>query len=146
MSLVVHFSPITELARILVAAARSDTAGICSVDDLSQVAGMSRRSFQNRCQAVGVRGRDCLHFVQCLKPLLSSDGTRSPWDPVAWIPVGDPRTLRNILKMAGLNGAERPTIAAFVARQQFLSNEWLKESVLTELNKSSGAPSRAETR
>lgn len=131
MSPAVKFSPISELARILVTATLSDIAEICSVESLSELAGLSRRAFYNRCQAAGIAGRDCLHFVQCLKAVLLSDGKH--WDPAALIPVGDPRTLRKILMQARINCRERPTLATFVSCQEFCKSSWFKESVLRAL-------------
>lgn len=58
--------PIAALARILVRVAQSGNPVVQSVDTLADAAGMSRRTFQYRCQAAGVAARDCVRFVQCL--------------------------------------------------------------------------------
>jgi hypothetical protein len=128
-----HSSPVSELARLAVHAALSDIAEIDSVEALSGRAGLSRRAFHNRCRAAGVTGRDCLHFVQCLKAILAADDTN--WDPGALIPVGDPRTLRKILAQAGISAIQRPTISAFLECQKFCSSFWFRESVLQALDR-----------
>jgi len=131
MSSTATFSPIAELARICVSVAQSDTADVYSVEVLSRLAGLSRRAFHNRCEAAGIAGRDCLHFVQCLRALIAADS--KDWDPGALIPVGDPRTLRKILMKARFDSAARPSIPTFVACQQFCTSVWFQESVLHTL-------------
>jgi hypothetical protein len=126
-------SAIGELARILVRAASPRQPDVDSVESLSKASGMSRRALQYRCQAAGIAARDCVHFVQCLKSILSAD--EESWDPAALIPVIYARTLRRILDQAGLAERRRPRLAEFVARQQFCTNQWFKDAVLTELGK-----------
>ena len=48
MPSIATFSPVAELARIAVAAALSSRTDIHSVDVLSELAGLSRRAFNNR--------------------------------------------------------------------------------------------------
>lgn len=132
MSSIASFSPVAELARIVVAAALSRRTDVYSVDVLSELTGLSRRAFHNRCQAAGITGRDCLHFVQCLKAVLAAGDEY--WDPAALIPVTDPRTLQKILSQARIEGRERPTIPEFVSRQEFCKSSSFSESVLQALD------------
>lgn len=137
MSPTANFSPVAELARICVHAAQLDVAEIYSVESLGALAGLSRRAFQNRCEAAGIAGRDCLYFVQCLRAIICADGRY--WDPAALIPVADPRTLRKILTRARIDAVTRPTIATFVECQEFCTSVWFKESVLQALERTPAA-------
>src|SRR5262245_58371587 len=108
---------VAELARIVVRAALPDRPDASSVESLSEIAGLTRRVFQLRCQAAGMTARNCVHFVQCMRAVLAPDVNE--WDPSALISVSDPRTLRKLMHLAGFSRERRPNLTEFVLTQQF---------------------------
>jgi hypothetical protein len=128
MSSLPSCGPTAELARILVMAAMSDSDSD-SVESLSVVAGLSRRVLQRRCQTTGVTAHGCVHFVQCLKLLL----TNLDCDPSVLAPWTDPRTVRRILTLGGFPQAARPHLLDFLRTQQFIRQRVLLDAILEEL-------------
>ena len=119
-----------DLARTLVRASSADEPDVQSVDKLSELSGLTRRVFQNRCQVANVTARECVHFVQCLRAVRTVD---ADWTPEALMPFCDPRTLKKLIAQGRLSRVTRPAVGEFVKTQQFIINHLLVEALLAEL-------------
>jgi AraC-like DNA-binding protein len=131
MSFICAYAPVSDLARILVCAAFADRPTIYSVDTLAKEAGVSRRTLQYRCQAVGVTARECVRFVQCLNALIRSGD--NVWEAAAMLPISDARTLEKVLLRAGLGHGNNPTLCDFVIGQRFISSASCREAIVREV-------------
>jgi hypothetical protein len=116
------------LAWLLARAAAQPRHDVANVRELATAAGLSIRALQYTCARAGATARDCAALVRCLRLVL--DG--GCWDPVSALSSSDPRTIRRLIHRAALGG-ERPSVLAFLGRQQLLRQPETRRFLLAEL-------------
>lgn len=83
---------------------------------------VSRTALCECCRLVHVLPHDARDFARIARAIYHSDGR---WEPEAVMDIADTRTLKKLLRRAGLDGpiAEAPTLASFVERQQWIPQD-----------------------
>jgi hypothetical protein len=126
-------SAAVQLGRLAAAAAvASRGEAISSVGDLSAFARLTTRALEYKCEAAGLRARELVYFVQCLRAVLHTNET-DRWNPAAFVASGDARTVKKVLVKARLHQVGRPTVPEFIDHQALCPNPWFKTAVTSVL-------------
>jgi ActR/RegA family two-component response regulator len=83
---------------------------------------VSRTVLCECCRMIHVVAHDARDFARIARAIYRSDGR---WEPEAILDIADARTLKKLLRRAGLAGVstEAPTLASFVERQQWIPQD-----------------------
>jgi hypothetical protein len=101
-----------------------------TLGDFAAASSVGVRTLERKCAAAGVKAKAVLDLVTCIRALRSST---ADWRPETLFSELDPRTASRLLQHGGLNKRERPTIRAFIADQQFLTDPQLKHALSDRL-------------
>lgn len=102
---------------------------LTTVRELAFCGRVAVRTLDYRCEAVGVRARDCVGFVRCLRLVLDTEGR---WAPTHRLSASDPRTVRRLITRSGL-GDSRPDLQTFVRTQLFIEDRRLLDALAAEV-------------
>lgn len=105
--------------RAVVVAACCHSTPVRSVRDVAAAGGMSQRSLQRRCQAMGVSAKAILDLVWCLRAVTFVGS--SALSPSQLFPELDPRTALRLRKNAGL-GTEPVSLNVLLRQQRFITS------------------------
>jgi hypothetical protein len=130
-------------ARLIQAIAGS-VEDVRTLDQWSQIAGVSVGAIRTWCRAAGVSARRSLALGRLLRVVMRSGGR--PWRPYEMLDIVDSRTMQRLLARGGLpstatNAASSPSVEAFLAHQTFVREAHLLDWVHQYVNESWRDPS-----
>lgn len=91
-----------------------------TLSDWSRAAGVSRSVLVESCARLRIASRDARDLARVLRLIRRRDLS---WEPAAYLDVKDRRTLRDLLKRAGLTDytpGARPSVEQFLSGQEFV--------------------------